>query len=261
MLLAINLSAWLQNYEVVIEEPGSTRREKNMPRLPRVRGNDVHYHIILRCNNQERLLRDGEDFGRVLQLLSKTKKEFGFRLYNYELLNSHIHLMLSTHNDFFIDQIMHDFCFRFAKNYNREYGRSGHFWAHRYHSRIILNDRHGLACLRYQHRNAVSAGIVSRPEEWPWSGYHFYAWGSPNDLLEYHPSYLNMVDGDKSRMSVYRRLVYTRMPSDKFKKLFDGRDNLFTKRFQEMLEKHGKVLEQIKTILGEPGSTEKGIAP
>lgn len=128
-------------------------------------GDDIHYHIILRCNNREKLLQTRNDFERVLTVLSETKAQFHLKLYNYELLNSHIHLLLSTHKDYFVDKIMHDFCFKFAKEFNRTHQRSGHFWAHRYRSRIILNDKHGIACLRYQHRNAFAAGIVSKPED------------------------------------------------------------------------------------------------
>lgn len=219
-----------------------------MPRPHRIKGNDIHYHIILRCNNKEPLLQNKEDFEKVLTLLAEGKREFSFRLYNYELLNSHIHLMLSTHNDYFVDQIIHNFCFKFAKGYNQKYKRSGHFWAHRYRSRLILNDSHGLACLRYQHRNAFSAGIVSKPEDWPWSGYSFYAYNAYrqwNHLLEFHPSYLSLARDDEDRRSIYRKLVLTPIPSDKVKGLFDGRGSTSSCRFETMLD---QVARRIKDL-------------
>jgi hypothetical protein len=34
--------------------------------------------------------------------------------------------------------------------------------------------RHLLQVTRYIHRNPVDAGLVARPEDWPWSSYHGY---------------------------------------------------------------------------------------
>src|SRR3989338_5572814 len=202
-----------------------------MPRPPRTVGDDIHYHIILRCNNKERLLCNTEDFEDFLFLLGQTKKEYLFRLYNYELLNSHIHLMISTHLGNYIDQIMHSLCFKYAKKYNKRHGRSGHVWAHRYRSRLILDDAHGIACLRYQNRNAFSAGIVERPDQWPWSGYKFYAFGEENKLLESHPSYLSLCEDSKKRRNLYQRLVAAPIPSDKAKSVFEGRSAGESSRF------------------------------
>lgn len=203
-----------------------------MPRPPRIMGDDIHYHIVLRCNNKERLLQTKEDFETVLAMLAKTKKEFNFRLYNYVLMNSHIHLLLSTHDGIFIDQIMHNFCFKFAKNYNQKYSRSGHFWAHRYRSRIVMSNNHGLACLRYQHRNPLSAGLVVAPEDWPWSGFLFYSFGTPNNLLEFHPTFLGLADDQEGRQKIYRNLVYTTLSADKYKGIFEGRGKFSSHRFQ-----------------------------
>ncbi len=216
-----------------------------MPREPRILGDDVHYHIILRCNNKEHLLREQTDFRQLLIMLQEARKQFGFRLYNYELLNSHLHLMISSHDGNFADKIMHSFCSKFAKNFNKCHHRSGHLWAHRYRSRIITNEHHALACLRYQNRNAFSAGLVSKPEDWPWSGYHFYAFGIFDDLLEPHPCYLALHEDPLRRRAVYMELVNTPIPSDKIPNLLEKGSGKATKRFQAMVEQTNRLKKKI----------------
>ena len=205
-----------------------------MPRQHRIRGQGIHYHIILRCNNKERLFQQDEDFSKVLEMLLDTKNRLPFALYNYILMNAHMHLLLSTHQKHLIDQIMHDFCFKYAKDYNQRHRRSGHFWAHRYRGRIITSDQHAIAGLRYQHRNPIVAGLVLKPEDWRWSGYNYYAFGVPNDLLEAHPSYLALSKDAFFRQQIYRELVNTTLQSDQKPHLFEGRSEEQSRRFQNM---------------------------
>jgi putative transposase len=45
---------------------------------------------------------------------------------------------------------------------------TGHLWQNRYYS-CPLDEDHRWAALRYVEMNPVRAGLVSAPEEWPWS--------------------------------------------------------------------------------------------
>ena len=216
-----------------------------MARPLRIRGDDLHYHVILRCNNKEGLFRKNSDFQMALDMLFESQQQFGFKLYNYVFLNSHAHLMLSTHNEKFIDKIMHDFCFKFAKQYNRIYKRSGHFWAHRYRSRLITDDRYALACLRYQHRNPVLAGMVIKAEEWRWSGYAYYSFGAADDLLTQHPAFLGLSTDPLRRQQVYTKFVATPLLADKMGHLFEGKSSVTGKRFSMLLQRVNKLVVNI----------------
>jgi len=220
-----------------------------MPRAPRIKGDDIHYHIILRCNNKEHLFQREEDFEIFLEILAGVKEKFAFKLYNYELLHSHIHLLLSTHTGYFIDQVMHELCLKYAKDFNQRHNRIGHFWAHRYRSSIIADDRYALACIRYQHRNTLSAGMVARPEDWVWSGYTYYAFGTPNDLLEFHPSYLGLVNDDEKRKRIYRELVMTPLPSDKTHNLLEESKTTTSRRVLAMVNQVNGLAKRIKGVL------------
>jgi len=44
-----------------------------------------------------------------------------------------------------------------------------HFWQLDYWDRFIRNESHYHAAVAYIHHNPVKAGLVTRPEDWPWS--------------------------------------------------------------------------------------------
>ncbi len=47
--------------------------------------------------------------------------------------------------------------------------RRGRIWQLDYFDRYIRNQRHYRAAVDYIHRNPVTAGLVARAEDWPWS--------------------------------------------------------------------------------------------
>ena len=54
---------------------------------------------------------------------------------------------------------------------------TGVFWQKRYYDRNIRDEHEFRKKLRYIHRNPVKRGLVSKPEEWPWSSYRHYQTG------------------------------------------------------------------------------------
>src|SRR6185312_4077801 len=57
---------------------------------------------------------------------------------------------------------------RYASYWNASHRSSGHAWQGRFYS-CPLDTTHLWEALRYAERNPVRAGLVSKPEEWPWS--------------------------------------------------------------------------------------------
>ncbi|HTV54916.1 MAG TPA: transposase [Terriglobia bacterium] len=51
------------------------------------------------------------------------------------------------------------------------------FWQARYYDFNVRSSEKVTEKLRYLHRNPVARGLVSRPEDWPWSSYRHYATG------------------------------------------------------------------------------------
>ena len=51
------------------------------------------------------------------------------------------------------------------------------FWQARYYDFTVRSSDKTAEKLRYIHRNPVARGLVSKPEEWPWSSFRHYRTG------------------------------------------------------------------------------------
>jgi putative transposase len=59
----------------------------------------------------------------------------------------------------------------YVRNFNKRYGRLGHYVAARYSSRVIEMEEHAYEVSRYVPLNPVRSELCELPEEWPWSSY------------------------------------------------------------------------------------------
>ena len=98
----------------------------------------------------------------------------------------------------------------FSRWYNRRTGRRGFFWSERFKSVIVENGETLINCLAYIDLNPVRAGIVSKPEDYRWSGLGCHVQQGNSDgclsldfgLNEYGP-----LDNNE-RLRRYRQYVY-----------------------------------------------------
>ena len=51
------------------------------------------------------------------------------------------------------------------------------FWQARYYAFNVRTPEKRVEKLQYMHRNPVKRGLVSKPEDWPWSSFLHYATG------------------------------------------------------------------------------------
>jgi REP element-mobilizing transposase RayT len=58
-----------------------------------------------------------------------------------------------------------------SRAFNKRHGRRGALFEARYEDREIRDDEHLVNAIEYVEYNAVSAGMVERVEDWPWSTY------------------------------------------------------------------------------------------
>lgn len=159
-------------------------------------------------------MKEDEDFIRYKEILLLAKGRFPFEINNYTLMNNHSHLIMTIGNGSSLSEIMRWINGIYSKDYNRRHGRCSHFWRSRYKAKPILDERYALACLRYQHRNPLRAGMVRDPADWPWSGYRFFAFGEEDPVITPHPSFLELSTDPRERCKFYRNLVLATLPYD-----------------------------------------------
>jgi hypothetical protein len=78
-----------------------------------------------------------------------------------------------------LDRIIHHCCLKYSRWFNRKNGRKGHLFQERYKAILVEEDSYLLELIRYIHLNPVRAGIVDRPEDYPWSSHQAYLGCTP----------------------------------------------------------------------------------
>lgn len=83
------------------------------------------------------------------------------------VMPNHVHCLIETCDGHPLDRVLQA-CKSFtAKEANRLLDRHGTFWDRDDFDRYIRDDAHRAAVVRYIERNPVKAGLVVRPEDWP----------------------------------------------------------------------------------------------
>lgn len=150
-----------------------------MPRHQRILSETGIYHVMMRGNERKNLFLDEADKQRFVETVFFKKRETGFLIYAYCLMDNHVHILLKEPPEG-LASMMKRINTSYAYYFNEKYQRIGHLFQDRFKSEPIENDRYLLAVVRYIHNNPVKAGIVEKPEQYRWSSYHEY-------LLEPNP--------------------------------------------------------------------------
>ena len=91
-----------------------------------------------------------------------------FDLFAWVIMANHVHVLLRPHKK--AAEIMCTLKSASAREANRILGRSGTpFWQAESYDRWVRDRKEFDKILRYIEWNPVSAGLVDRPEDWPWS--------------------------------------------------------------------------------------------
>jgi len=145
-----------------------------MSRQKRLYFNNAIYHITIRGNNKQAILRTEEDKKSFLNTLNKFKARFKFKLYAFVLMDNHAHLVIGTNNHINISKIMQAITLSYSQKFRRKYNYTGYVWQGRFKSNIIEGDKYILECVNYIHNNPVRANMVNDIRNYTFSSYHFY---------------------------------------------------------------------------------------
>ena len=138
---------------------------------------------MARGNDGQVIFRDDAGHRRFLNLLTKAKERFRFRLYAYCLMSNHFHLLLHV-TSMPLSPIMQWLLTCHASWFNRRWQRKGHLFQERFEAIHCQQDSYFLELLRYIHLNPVRADLVSAPDRWPWSGHREIIGTDPTHLID-----------------------------------------------------------------------------
>ncbi|MFJ7724877.1 transposase [Neobacillus sp. NPDC097160] len=147
-----------------------------MARRARLWFEGAKYHVTSRGIRKSLLFFEDEDYKKYLAYIEETRERYPFNLYSYCLMSNHTHLQFKT-LETPLSIIMKHLNTKYAKYFNQKYDFSGHVFDKRYGAELINSVEYEIDVSKYIHLNPVEAGMVTAPEEYPWSSYRAYLYG------------------------------------------------------------------------------------
>lgn len=214
-----------------------------MARRPRVFAPGLLYHVIIRGNQRRQTFRSHDDYKAYLDRLEKYRAKFGVRIYAYCLMPNHVHLLLETGSTP-LAKFMQGLQQSYTQYFNRTHRKVGHLFQGRYKAIICEKDTYLLALVRYIHLNPVRAGLVKRPERYPYAGHGSYLISGTAKILEAGPV-LNLLGGKKH----YEKFVLEGMSESHNEEYYAVEDQRFlgAEGFGEELSREAGEKEERKT--------------
>ncbi len=197
-----------------------------MPRSSRILPPAAMLHLIGRSNNRITIFKDANDFTQFRRILLRFFADRAIFIHNYVFMHTHFHILAWIDDTSCLAPVMRSIFVSYNHYYRRQYGFHGHIWHSRFRTVIIENESHWAACGRYIELNPMRANICKRPDKFPWSSYHYYAFGKEDPLI--HPI-KGMAGGEKWVKGVgsadYRSFILEGLKTDQnaLKRLFSAK--------------------------------------
>ena len=137
------------------------RKGSNMPRPLRTLAEGCVYHVTCRANDRQSLFATDSDRTSFLHELDRTVIHRRWRVFAYCLMGNHFHIALETPRPNLADG-MRDLQSGYARRYNRTHSRTNHVFGDRYAAKVIADDPHLFATIRYIARNPAAQGWSKR---------------------------------------------------------------------------------------------------
>ena len=162
-----------------------------MARIARAVAPRIPHHITQRGNRRQQTFFSDEDYQFYLELMSEWCMKYHVEAWAYCLMPNHVHLILVPETKDALKLAVGETHRRYTRRINFREGWRGHLWQGRFAS-FIMDERYLLACIKYVELNPVRAGLVKRPQDWPWSSARSHI-KCKDDILVKTKPLLNMV--------------------------------------------------------------------
>lgn len=142
-----------------------------MPRIARVAPGGLIYHVFNRSVGKMHMFKRDADFLAFERVLLEAHRRVPIPILSYCFMSSHWHFVPWPAEDGqlteFFRWLAHTHAMRWRVSHNTV--GYGHLYQGRFKSFPVESDESALIVCRYVERNALSAGLVKRAEDWRWS--------------------------------------------------------------------------------------------
>ena len=223
--------------------------------MPRIHIEGGLYLVTTRGGYGEELFKDDIDRAQYLELLSKYKEQFRFKIFSYVLMPAFVHLFIELAAGTTISDIMHVINTNYTKYFNSRYNRRGHLFRGRFKSCLVEKVTYLKEATRYTHRVPVQAGAAYNAADYKWSSYPVYI-GTQKDMVGMGgdiKEVLNSLSSDPAaQIRLYKELMEstTKSKEDEFKKKLQTAwvigSKIFVDGVKNRLKEDTKVEQQEK---------------
>ena len=144
-----------------------------MARPLRIEYEGAFYHVTSRGNERKRIFSAKTDYYQFKSYLKEAQKKYRYHLHSYVFMPNHYHLIIETPEGN-LSKVMQYINGSYTNFFNRRTHRSGHLFQGRYKAILVDVDSYLLQLSRYIHLNAVRAGLVDQPQNYPHSSYNSF---------------------------------------------------------------------------------------
>jgi putative transposase len=104
--------------------------------------------------------------------LEQTRRRDVFHVFGYVIMPEHVHLLVTEPGRGALDRAIQALKTSVSKQSDQR-----PFWMVRYYDFNVHSEEKHVEKLKYMHRNPVTRGLVTRPEDWKWSSFRHYLTG------------------------------------------------------------------------------------
>ncbi|SPF46055.1 conserved hypothetical protein [Candidatus Sulfotelmatobacter kueseliae] len=134
----------------------------------------LHF-VTFSCYNRAPLLATPRSREIFEETLERVRRWYGFYVAGYVVMPEHVHLLITEPERGKLSLALQMLKQNVARQLRLPEG--GPFWLERYYDLNVWSEKKHIEKLRYIHRNPVRRGLVSCPEDWPWSSFRHYVSG------------------------------------------------------------------------------------
>ncbi len=156
-----------------------------MARIGRFVVPELPHHVTQRGNRREPVFLDA-DYELYRDLLHEACGREGVAVWSYCLMPNHVHLILTPATPEGLGRALGKAHRRYTGFVNARNRVNGHLFQARFSS-VAMDEEHLMAAARYGAMNPVSARLVRRAEDWPWSSARAHLSGQDDGLVEVAP--------------------------------------------------------------------------
>ncbi len=154
-----------------------------MARLARVVIPDIPHHVTQRGNRRQATFFLDEDYSAYLELMREWCSTHGVVVWAYCLMPNHVHLAVVPACEDSLHRALGEAHRRYTRRINFRENWRGHLWQGRFAS-YPMDEPYAILAMRYIELNPVRAGLVSQPQDYPWSSARSHILHQPDPLLQ-----------------------------------------------------------------------------